>query len=206
MIGRASTAGFTLLELLVALAIFGFLAAVMYAGTNLVIEERAIIAERLDELKAVQRSVRLLQTDLSQIAPRAVRDDLGRGRVPALITDRLGGLKVRFSRMGWRNPSPESKPRGNLQRVQYRYDADTNTLFRDYWPVMERTLATEAREQAVLQGVLAFDIEFLEGDNWTEDWPSMGSGNSNTALPRAVRYRLELESYGVITRLVELAG
>lgn len=197
--------GFTLLELLVALAIFAFMAAVMYSGTQLVIEEREVVNERLTELQNMQRTVRLLQTDFTQLYPRAVRDELGRGAAPALATERQAEITVLLTRTGWRNPD-NLNPRGNLQRVRYRYDPETATLYRDYWPVVDRVLASEPREEELLQGVTDFNVEFLDGsDNWQEGWPLPGATN-NSVLPRAVRYRLELTTYGEITRLVEVAG
>ena len=202
---RSLVRGFTLLELLVAMAIFAFMAAVMYTGTQLVIEERQVINARLDQLQSLQRTVRLLQTDLAQLYPRAVRDELGRGSVPALVTEGQEAVQFQLTRSGWRNPDMSAN-RGVLQRVQYRYDPEEETLYRDYWPVLDRLLSNEPREQALLEGVTSFEIEFLNGqDVWQTLWPPAG-GTSNTLLPRAVRYRLELDAFGEITRLVEVAG
>ena len=187
------------------MAIFSFMAAVMYSGTQLVIEERQVISEKLDELQALQRGVRILQTDFGQLYPRSVRDELGRGQVPALVTERQDTIAVQLTRTGWRNPD-NSYARGALQRVQYRYDPEEKILYRDYWPVLDRLLSTEPREQELLRNLDAFEIEFLDAaDVWQPSWPPVG-GATNTLLPRAVRYRLELETYGEITRLVEVAG
>ena len=205
MIGRSRSAGFTLLELLVSMAIFAFMAAVMYSGTQQVIEERQIISERLDELQDLQRTVRLLQTDFGQLYPRSVRDELGRGQVPALVTEQQEAVQVQLTRNGWRNPDLTNN-RGTLQRVQYRYDPEARILYRDYWPVLDRLLSDEPREQELLRDLEDFAIEFLDAaDVWQPSWPPAGGANL-TILPRAVRYRLELKSYGEITRLVEVAG
>lgn len=200
---KRSSTGFTLIELLVALAIFAFLAAAMYGGTQYIMLQREIMLLRQGELESLQRTVRYLQTDLTQIIPRDVRDELGRDRLPALFTDPGNDISLRLTRDGWRNPA-EFK-RGTLQRVQYRYDEDDRILYRDYWPVIDRVLGMEAREQEILTGVEEFDIEFLdEEDEWQQSWPPPDS--KTTLLPAAVRFRFLLDSYGEVTRLVEMPG
>jgi general secretion pathway protein J len=197
------SAGFTLIELLVAMAIFVFLAAAMYGGTQYIMLQREIMLVRQGELESLQRTVRYLQTDLTQAFPRDVRDELGRDRLPAMFTDPANDIALRLSRDGWRNPA-EFK-RGTLQRAQYRYDEDDNILYRDYWPVMDRVLGMEAREQEILTGVEEFDIEFLDEDSeWQQSWPPADS--KSTLLPKAVRFRFLLDSYGEVIRVVEVAG
>jgi general secretion pathway protein J len=199
------TAGFTLLELMVAMAIFAFLATIMYGGTRWIIDQREIVQLRVAELNSLQRAVRHLSADFGQLYPRAIRDELGRGGVSALNVERSGELLISLTRGGWRNPN-QAANRGHLQRVQYRYDRDAGLLHRVYWPVIERVLGQEPREKQLLEGVTEFEIEFLDfNDNWQQNWPTPDA-SSQTELPKAVRYRMQLESFGAITRLVEIPG
>ncbi len=199
-----NTSGFTLIELLVAMALFVLLAAAMYGGTQWIMQEREIVNQRTAELQSLQRTVRFLHADLSQAWPRSVRDELGRGRVAALLTERTNGIRLRFTRSGWRNPT--GKNRSHMQRVQYRYDIDEQILYRDTWPVLERVLGAEAREQVMLEQLSEFEIEFLDIEgNWLADWPA-GDATGFTRLPRAVRYRLDTEAFGLIERIVEIPG
>ncbi len=197
--------GFTLIELLVAIAIFAFLATAMYGGTQWIIDEREIVTERATELNRLLRAVRLMHNDFIQAYPRSVRDELGRGQVAALLTDRSAGLSIRLTRNGWRNPEARGN-RGHFQRVQYRYEDDTATLYRDTWPVLDRVLGVEPREEALLEDVVEFEVEFLDDSgNWLQNWPA-DDNVILTTMPRALRYRLETESYGVVERLVEIPG
>jgi len=196
--------GFTLIELLIAMAIFVIMAAAMYGGTTWIIEEREIVTARAAELEELQRTVRRIQNDFSQAYPRAVRDELGRGQVVAVVTERTDGLQLRMTRSGWRNPV--NRNRANLQRVQYRYDDEEQALYRDTWPVLDRVLGAEPDEQQVLSGLTDFDVEFLDDNgNWVQDWPAADS-SSLTAMPRAVRYRLETEAFGEVVRVVQVPG
>jgi general secretion pathway protein J len=200
--GKLRTHGFTLIELLAAMAIFSLLAVAMYGGTQWVILERGIIMARQAELHDLQRTVMYLNDDFGQLRARQIRDELGRGSEPPLLTGEGRDYLVELSRDGWRNPA--NLPRGSLQRVQYRLDEDV--LVREYWPVMDRTLGAEGREQELLTGVTEITVEFLDdGGEWRLLWPSAGApGQIATALPAAVRYRLDTESFGIIERLVEV--
>ena len=201
---RAQEQGFTLIELLVSMALFVVLAAAMYGGTQWVMDEREIVNERAAELEELQRAVRRLHTDFGQAWPRAVRDELGRGQVAALLTERRSGLQIRLSKSGWRNPT--NRNRSVIQRVQYRYDEDEDILYRDTWPVLDRVLGEEPLEQTLLRGVTEFEVEFLDDNGeWRQDWP-VDNAPGFTVMPRAIRYRLDTDAFGRIERLIEVPG
>ncbi len=196
--------GFTLIELLVAMALFVVLAAAMYTGTQWVMDERTIINERAGRLENLQRTVRFLHNDFSQAYPRSVRDELGRGQVPALVSGRGADLSITLTRSGWRNPAGNN--RGHLQRVQYRYNEDEQILYRDTWQVLDRVLGAEPRERVLLEDLREFEIEFLDAaGNWVQDWPEANSAGY-TSMPRAVRYRLTTADFGDVARIVEIPG
>jgi general secretion pathway protein J len=199
---QAVFGGFTLIELLAAMAIFSLLAVAMYGGTQFVMLEREIIMERQGFLRELQRAVRYLNDDLSQLQNRPVRDELGRDYIAALSAQPGLDYVLELSRDGWRNPAQSA--RGTLQRVQYRLEEET--LIREYWPVMDRILGMEGREQELISGVDEFVIAFLdESGEWQESWPVATTGSGQAApLPVAVRYRLETQSFGEIERLVQI--
>jgi general secretion pathway protein J len=193
--------GFTLIELLVAMAIFSFLATAMYTGIRQIVLAREIILARTTELHQLQRTIRYLNTDFAQLHPRDVRDELGRGRLAALVSDPSQELGLELSRDGWRNPALAA--RGSLQRVQYRLEDET--LIRKYWPVMDRLLGAEARELELLKNVEKFEISYLdEAQVWQPNWPPNNVQPGLTLLPIAVRYRLTIKEFGEIERLVEV--
>ena len=59
--------GFTLIELMAAMAIFSLLAVAMYGGTSWIILEREILLERQGQISDLQRTVRSIQDDLTQL-------------------------------------------------------------------------------------------------------------------------------------------
>jgi general secretion pathway protein J len=201
---RSRARGFTLIELLVAMAVFSLLATFMYSGIQAIVRDRGIIMDRLDELDQLQRTARTLDSDILQLQSRDVRDELGRANEPAIYTDPAGDFVVRLSRAGWRNPGLRRK-RSILQRVQYRVEDEV--LYRDYWPVLDRVLGMEPISQALINGVTEFALEFLDASNeWQPVWPPRDANNPVVVqLPQGVRYRLVLENFGEIERLVEVA-
>jgi general secretion pathway protein J len=195
--------GFTLIELMVAIAIFSFLATAMYTGIRQIVAEREILLQRTAELNQLQRAVRYLNTDFTQLHPRDVRDELGRDRVAALSSDPSQEFALQLSRNGWRNPAQAA--RGSLQRVQYRLEDEV--LIREYWSVMDHMLGADVRQLELLENVEKFEIAYLdESLEWQKDWPpaaNTAQTTSTTRLPVAIRYRLTLTGFGEIERLVE---
>jgi general secretion pathway protein J len=195
--------GFTLLELLVAMAIFAIIGLAATGGLNAVIDQSLAAKNSLTELNDLQRAMRFLTTDLYQLHPRIVRDELGRGDEPALLANGQDDYLIRFSREGWRNPA--GLPRSTIQRVQYRLEEET--LIREQWPVLDRTLASEPTALELLEGVTELEFEFLDySDQWQIQWPPVTPGGATEVWPRAIRINLTLKNNGKLQRLIEVAG
>lgn len=200
-------AGFTLLELLVAMGIFAIIGAMALGGLNAVVGQETQARAQTERLATLQRAMRLMATDLGSIQPRFVRDELGtRGELPLLADGRADYL-IRLTRGGWPNPA-QLPHRGTLQRVQYRLE--DGTLIREYWPVLDRVLGQEPRSEELLTGVrdaklLFFDAEQGSGE-WQQQWPPLrNAGSAAGARPRAIQLTLELDDWGTIERLIEVA-
>ncbi len=197
--------GFTLIEVMVSLAIFGFLAAFSYLTLNGIVEQTRIVGEEMTELQALQRTLQRMNLDFSQLVPRPVRDELGDGRQPSLRADARSTELVELTRGGW--PNPLVLPRPTLQRVSYRIEEDR--LIRRQWPVLDRTLGTEPAEATLLEGLQDIRLRYLtDGNDWVEQWPPDGqAGVLGLPLrPRAVEIVLVLESFGEIRRVIEVTG
>lgn len=196
--------GFTLIEVMVAMAVFAVLAAFAYGTLSQTLLSAEILSERMDRLQALQRTMRLLSDDLQQLAPRPVRDELGDNFRPALDTNFQTGFALELTRNGWSNPVV--LPRSTLQRVAYRMEDDE--LVRYYWYSLDRTLSNEPVGVALLDGVEAIEFRFLSGvDNYSDQWPPLNQpgGLGVRQRPRAVEVTLRLADEGEIVRLIEVA-
>jgi len=196
--------GFTLLELLVAMAIFAIIGALAMGGLNAVISQTTQARAQMDRLVALQRTLRVVANDLAGLQPRWVRDELGTQWEPPLVTDGRGIFLLRLSRGGWANPAGLPH-RGTLQRVQYRLE--DGALIREYWPVMDHVLGQEPRRETLLTSVASLRFLYLDGQGeWQPEWPPLQQGGPQAAArPRAVKVQLELDDWGEIERLVEVA-
>lgn len=74
---RRTRAGFTLLEILVAIAIFASLALMAQQVTNGVARVNSAVADHDQKLNLMQQTMSFLTHDLTQIMPRPVRSDQG---------------------------------------------------------------------------------------------------------------------------------
>jgi general secretion pathway protein J len=200
--------GFTLLELLVAMGIFAVIGAMALGGLNAITGQTSQAALQAERLAGLQRAVRQLTADVGAAAPRYGRDELGAAcEEPPFVADGRLGVLLQLTRGGW--PNPANLPhRGTLQRVQYRLE--DGTLIREYWPVLNHVLGEKPRAQVLLSGVTAVRLQFLDAGQgpgeWASEWPPLSRSETSLAdLPRAVQIKLDLEDWGVIERLVEVA-
>lgn len=195
---------FTLIEVLVAVAIFGILATLAYGTLGRTLTSADMLTGRMERLASIQRTVRYLVDDFMQLAPRPVRDELGDNLVPTLRTDFANNYALELTRGGWSNPA--GLPRGTLQRVAYRLE--DGELVRYYWPVLDRTLSNEPVAHALLDGVDNMEFRFMqENGEWAEEWPPANrAGPLGLRMrPRAVEIVVSLGDEGIITRLIEVA-
>ena len=199
-------AGFTLLELLVAMAIFALLSVMAYAGLSTVLNANQILDTNMQRLSEVQRSVTLLSRDIRQTINRAIRDTYGDPKQPligASAFDTLGTPVIELTRTGYANPL--GTKRSFLQRVAYRVEEET--LYRDSWRVLDQAQDSEADALAICYEVQSLTLRYLDQENtWHEQWPPSDPEFQGAALPQAVEVSLELTDWGKIIRLLPLAG
>jgi general secretion pathway protein J len=198
--------GFTLLELLVAMAIFAILGTLALSGYTELQRQSEYAEQRLERLREVQRAMQAIAQDLGQIEPRPVREPLGETVLPAVLATESIDYGLQFTRSGWSNTA--GLPRPTLQRVGYRLDGEG--LWRDHWPVLDRTLATEPTRVQLLAGVRNVRFRFMTPSrDWVERWPtsdSLGVAGSERQRPAAVEVTIDLEDWGEIRRVIEVAG
>jgi general secretion pathway protein J len=182
---RPSEAGFTLVELLVALAIF---AMISVAGVTLLrsgSDTQIAVKARLEQLSRANRLANALESDLAQAIARPVRDQAGQP-VPAFTQADAGtpGALFGFIRAGWSNF--DDAPRAGLQRVAYALDG--TALKRISWPMLDGAAQDDAA--TMVENVSAATVRFRDDKGeWRGDWTAA----KTTALPRAVELRLTIE-------------
>ncbi len=194
-------AGFTLLELLVALAIFAIIATAAYSGLQNVLFTSGIVETEAQRLAQLQTAFLLLERDMEQLANRGIRDEFGQARPPIEGGEINSDALITFTRAGWANPLRSN--RSTLQRLSYQLRE--SRLVRRYWDTLDRGGRSEPRETPLLDKIEQAEIRFLDQqNNWQQDWPPPGSYNTPARLPRAVEIDLTLSDWGRIKRLFRL--
>ncbi|HEX5048708.1 MAG TPA: type II secretion system minor pseudopilin GspJ [Gammaproteobacteria bacterium] len=215
MNARVRSRGFTLVELLVAMAIVAVIGVMALTGLTTVIRQRDIAEERTKRWQEIQLAMRLIAQDLSQAAPRLTRDELGESYQPSMVANPNAQFALEFSRGGWANPGGFA--RGTVLRVAYNVEEQQetkngkrethNVLVRLHWPVMDRTLSTVPVKTNLLDGVENVEVRFMDASGqWQTEWPPLQmQGPLRYVLrPRAVEFVVELEDFGRISRIVEV--
>jgi general secretion pathway protein J len=198
-------AGFTLLELLVAIAIFSVVGVLALSGYTQLQKQSEYAEQRLDRTRQVQRAVQTLVQDLEQVEPRAIREPIGETWLPSIMLGVTTEYRLEMSRAGWSNTA--GLPRPTVQRVGYRLE--NQELWRDHWPVLDRTLALEPVRERMLTGVTSITFRVLDASRtWVEQWPETRTTDPAEVRrrPAAVEIIIELEDWGAIRRVVEVPG
>jgi len=192
--------GFTLLEMLIALAIFGLLAVMSYSGLSSVLEQQFRTEAEADELAELQKTYLIMQRDIEQVVARPVRDELGEELAPL-----VGDQTLELTRAGWSNPL--GYPRSTLQRVAW--SLEDRQLRRYVWQVLDRAQDSQPVEQLLMDNIEYMQIRYLlAADEWQEQWPvriqNPDPDAAPAVLPWAVEVTIEHEHFGPLVWLFQL--
>ncbi|MDB6063172.1 MAG: type secretion system protein GspJ [Verrucomicrobiaceae bacterium] len=210
-VSKNNARGFTLIEVLLAMVITAMVAVMGYAGLTTAMNAAQRHGDMVRRLGEVQTGVGWIVRDLRQSVDRPIIDARG-DQQPALIATEDNEQLLELTHTGWDNP--RGQRRGSLQRVRYRLDADGN-LWRDYWLVLDRIDEEDHLQHIkLLSGVQSFKLQFLDGQSanakqetlggeWLDRWPLPPS---DTLLPLAVQFDIDIEGIGIVHRIVGLAN
>ena len=188
--------GFTLLELLLALAIFTILSTLAYGGLKQLLNQQQQLQQRQQRLQQIQTTMQLLERDLSQLVARPIRDAYGDSQ-PALKATASNTGSVDLS---VRRPYHPNRPQASLlQRAGYHHH--DQQLLRHYWPRLDITQATRRRQYPLLDQVSQVQWRFMQTDGqWLTYWPPAGAARDS--LPRATEIIVTTTDYGPIRRVI----
>jgi general secretion pathway protein J len=188
--------GFTLMEVLIALAIFALLGAASARLLRDAVSQSQSLTDREAALAALVRTNFQLEQDIQQFSLRPVRDRFG-DAVPAL---EVQGGALSLTRVG-RRPAlaleSQSPALGSLQRIAWQEEG--GKLTRRYWPVVDVLPDTEAAIVDYGLEVSAFVCEVLgtDGQRYSQ-WPVDAQRLASQAIaedpPEAEALRCVLET------------
>ena len=193
--------GFTLLELLVAIAIFALVGVMAYGGLNTVITHSRIADQQAQALEATQRGLALLRQDLRFAIDRMARDALG-GEVPEFSSSSSNLLTL--TRTGAANPW--DAPHSQLALVRWRLVGQR--LERAAVSPVDGVIGNTGMTvpwRTILRGVTSLSLVFYDQKNQAiVDWPP--PNEPSAGLPKAVEVNLRLDSLPPLRITVALMG
>lgn len=152
---RKNDAGFTLIEMLVSLAIFSLLTVGATTAMVAALKTKSQVDEVVKEITALETARALMRADLDNIILRPARDPYG-NKETYLMSGGVDSL-LTFSRGGRENPGGLEK-RGGVQRVAYVYEEDK--LIRRSFGVDNPAPLTPLRDRVLLENIEDVNVSF----------------------------------------------
>jgi len=186
-------AGFTLLELLVAMAIFAIASVMAYSGLHAVISTKTSLDQEIRFWRELGQVFDRMDTDFIQIAPQLFSADNDTS-LPALYggSADLSGFFIELTRY-----DEDRLP------VHVRYQCDQGQLSLRLEPANQRQRAALNATaglpvHSLITNIEQCDVAFLGSNNaWFSAWP----GEQSQLRPRAIRVRLDLSGRGKFERV-----
>ncbi|MGS2721115.1 type II secretion system minor pseudopilin GspJ [Paraglaciecola aestuariivivens] len=198
--------GFTLIEILVAMAIFTVIGLASTGVLTSVINSDTLSSERFEKLEKLQRAMLRLERDILQIVPRALR--VNGEAVGVVIAGGDGALNsdfdgLGFVRAGWHNPQM-LLPRSTLQAIGYRVqDQELQRLYGNY---VDNIIGYEPKIKVLLTDIEDFQVRFLTDQEKLEELDDWQESYNGANLPIAISITLVSKDFGKIRRDFILAN
>ena len=189
-------AGFTLVEVLIAILIFALMAGVAYRGLASVLDSERHINEKTAQWRALALAFSQMQQDFSLAVPRTIRNTVDQNAAALLGRNTPFGAEDVNLAMTLMN---SNDVQADLWRVGYRLRAGRLEYL--VWPSADQAPQAQPRNITLIDQASQFELRFFDsGGNWQTQWPDP----TGVAFPRAVEVTLQVQGLAPVTRLFAL--
>ena len=189
--------GYTLLEIMIALAVFAILSTITASAMYHAFDTRARVNVQANQLNAIQLALILMERDTEQIFERAVRGD-----EMHLFPPFVGQSKyVEFTRGGLVNPNG-IEARSTLKRIAYLCSGQK--LIRRSWESLDSPERNHSQDKMILDHLNECSFAFLSNNHqvlpeWREY--AIRQDQKKETLPLAIQFTLSLQGWGNMSLL-----
>ena len=178
--------GFTLVELLVAIAIFAVLSALGWKVFDYIVQTKDRNAVHEQRLSQLQDTYQQILRDTVQAVPLTA--NINGDIQPALV---LQNGRFNFSKTGVTDPLEEGTSPD--ERVEYQYRADEQKLYRLKYRNLNQTGRDQPESNVLLSEVEQFQIVVLNPNEMTQ-WPDssfdLNQVEQKQRLPKGIKINL----------------
>lgn len=180
--------GFTLVELLVAIAIFAVLSALGWKVFDYLIKVKDRNAEHEINLGQLQEAYQQVLRDTVQTVPLTA--NINNEIQPALI---LQNSTLSLSKTGVTDPLQQGIPPD--ERVEYQYRADEKKVYRLKYRYLNRSGRDQPESSVLLRDVDQFEVVVLnpnENTTWPESAENLTDHIQKQKLPKGIKIKLKV--------------
>jgi general secretion pathway protein J len=186
--------GFTLIEMVIAVAIFAVMMVIAFPGLTHIAKVGDQVGQSNRRLSELQFALTYLNRDWAQVSSRKILDQYGDEKSHIVIEDN----SISFTHSGWSNLLQQK--RSELQRVQYL--VKENQLIRQYWVSLDQAPAEEPISTVLIDEVESFAVHLIDSSEQAiERWPL---GEQRVDRPIALRVEIDVKQFGQVHRIMEI--
>jgi len=191
------TRGFTLIEILIALAVFAILATITSSAMYHAFNTRARVTKQADRLNTLQLAITMIGRDVQQTIERSiVSGDMHVS--PAFVGE---SNYVEFTRSGVVNPNSLAQ-RSTLKRVAFLCGG--GKLIRRSWQQLDTPARKQVQDRILLTDLDECSIAYLAHNRqilseWREN--AVQEDQKKETLPSAIQFTLTLHDWGNMSLL-----
>ncbi|MDH4101626.1 MAG: prepilin-type N-terminal cleavage/methylation domain-containing protein [Nitrospirota bacterium] len=182
--------GFTLIEVLIAVAISAGMLVLLYAAFFSVMRGRQAVDEALERTREVSRFLDVFSSEVHSSFY------LEKNRASSFVGDASAGAsRIAFTFFSYPRVSSYGAS-SDVVAVRYSVDVAADgvrTLYREAW----NPYATDGvvpMKVEVIEGIEGFEASYYNGSDWTKAW----NASLENKLPQAVRVVLSIKEKGVV--------
>lgn len=184
--------GFTLLEIMLAIALFALVSAMVFFLMQGVVRNGETTRLHASRFNDIQHTLLLLEQDVTQAIARYPAQQVQQTPAEFRWQTQPEARTLQLVRANWLNPG-SWQPRASLQRVTWRWQQ--NRLERLSYREVDNLSEQTPQRDLQLAGVSAFQLRFWHNGHWEPRW------YASFSLPEAIEVTLDVAGYGQLQRI-----